>query len=227
MKIERDRVRFLSGVRHGKTLGSPIAMMIENRDWPNWQDIMAVQEISTDAAQKRTVTRPRPGHTDLAGSLKVGDIPVGKYIEAVLEAVERVAKLIQGSETDPLKFAGALGLPMGDLAKRAIEFGEKFTGDALSDLVTRSVEAGEVLGAGVRVDLSDRKGKAPVFKEVKYGLKASSIRLQAASEQGAAAALFSLLEEEIAALPVRVRSAKAHVTKRTIGIELDVEVFGR
>src|SRR5215510_3176111 len=53
MKIERDQVRFLSGVRHGKTLGSPITMMIENRDWPNWEDIMAAREITGDAATKR------------------------------------------------------------------------------------------------------------------------------------------------------------------------------
>src|ERR1051325_9511120 len=60
MKIERDQVRFLSGVRHGKTIGSPIAMMIENRDWPNWEDIMAAREATGDAAAKRRVTRPRP-----------------------------------------------------------------------------------------------------------------------------------------------------------------------
>ena len=70
MKIEKDQVRFLSGVRHGKTIGSPIAMMIENRDWPNWEEIMAAREVAGDAATKRRLTRPRPGHTDLAGSLK-------------------------------------------------------------------------------------------------------------------------------------------------------------
>src|ERR1044071_441007 len=67
MKIERDQVRFLSGVRHGKTLGSPVAMMIENKDWPNWEEIMSSREVSPDVAAKRRVTRPRPGHTDLVG----------------------------------------------------------------------------------------------------------------------------------------------------------------
>src|SRR3989449_8354936 len=70
MKIERDQVRFLSGVRHGKTIGSPIAMMVENRDWANWEEIMSVREISAEAATKRRGAPPRPGHTDLAGSLK-------------------------------------------------------------------------------------------------------------------------------------------------------------
>src|SRR5437870_13919935 len=58
MKIERDQVRFLSGVRHGKTIGSPIAMMIENRDWANWEEIMSARQISGEAATKRRVTRP-------------------------------------------------------------------------------------------------------------------------------------------------------------------------
>src|ERR1043165_7127436 len=65
MKIEKDQVRFLSGLRHGKTIGSPVAMMIENRDWPNWEEIMSPRVVVGDAATKRTVTRPRPGHTDL------------------------------------------------------------------------------------------------------------------------------------------------------------------
>src|SRR5205814_8260474 len=70
MKIEKDQVRFLSGVRHGKTIGSPVAMMIENKDWPNWEETMSALPVSSEAAAKRRVTRPRPGHTDLAGSLK-------------------------------------------------------------------------------------------------------------------------------------------------------------
>jgi chorismate synthase len=72
MQIERDHVRFLSGVRAGETLGSPIAMQIENRDWKNWQDIMdpAPRPEDADGARKRAVTRVRPGHADLTGLLK-------------------------------------------------------------------------------------------------------------------------------------------------------------
>src|SRR6185369_7122759 len=55
MKIEKDQVRFLSGVRHGSTIGSPISMMIENRDWPNWEEIMSAREVLSDAATKRRV----------------------------------------------------------------------------------------------------------------------------------------------------------------------------
>jgi chorismate synthase len=71
MQIEQDAAEFLSGVRAGETIGSPIAMLIHNRDWKNWQDIMdpALRE-GDPALRRRQVTRPRPGHADLAGMLK-------------------------------------------------------------------------------------------------------------------------------------------------------------
>ena len=72
MQIERDDVEFLSGVRAGETLGSPVAMLIRNRDWKNWQEIMdpAPRDADADGARKRAVHRPRPGHADLSGLLK-------------------------------------------------------------------------------------------------------------------------------------------------------------
>jgi len=93
MKIEKDQVRFLSGVRHGKSIGSPISMMIENRDWPNWEEIMSVREVDSDAAAKRRVTRPRPGHTDLAGSLKFNHTDARNILErsSARETAARVA----------------------------------------------------------------------------------------------------------------------------------------
>ena len=70
MKIESDHVELLSGVRAGETLGSPIAMLINNRDWKNWQEIMDPAPRDSDPERKRAVTRPRPGHVDLSGMLK-------------------------------------------------------------------------------------------------------------------------------------------------------------
>ena len=71
MKIESDEVEILSGVRHGKTLGSPVSLLIRNRDFENWQDVMAVEPREfADEKRARKLTRPRPGHTDLAGGLK-------------------------------------------------------------------------------------------------------------------------------------------------------------
>jgi len=71
MQIEKDTIEFLSGVRAGETLGSPIAMIIRNRDWKNWQEIMDPAPDAPDApARRRAVTRVRPGHADLTGILK-------------------------------------------------------------------------------------------------------------------------------------------------------------
>src|SRR5215212_1614860 len=73
MKIERDRAEFLSGVRHGCTLGSPVALQIENKDWKNWTGIMSAEQADpseTPEEKMRRVKRPRPGHADLAGGLK-------------------------------------------------------------------------------------------------------------------------------------------------------------
>lgn len=71
MQIERDEVEFLSGVRAGETLGSPLAMLIRNRDWDNWRDIMDPAPRDSDPdPRRRAVTRPRPGHADLTGLLK-------------------------------------------------------------------------------------------------------------------------------------------------------------
>lgn len=70
MKIETDTVEFLSGVRHGKTLGSPIALTIENKDFVHWQEVMSSEALETEPKNPRLVTRPRPGHADLSGGQK-------------------------------------------------------------------------------------------------------------------------------------------------------------
>ncbi len=70
MRIESDTAQILSGVRHGKTLGSPIALLIENKDWPNWTETMSVERSEKEPERPRVVTRPRPGHADLAGGQK-------------------------------------------------------------------------------------------------------------------------------------------------------------
>ncbi len=70
MKIEQDRAEILSGVRHGETLGSPVALRIENKDWAHWTDIMSVEPGDVRPERARVVKRPRPGHADLVGGLK-------------------------------------------------------------------------------------------------------------------------------------------------------------
>ena len=70
MKIEKDKVEIISGVRRGKTLGSPIALMIKNLDWENWRDIMIIEDKREVSQNASPLTHPRPGHADLAGAIK-------------------------------------------------------------------------------------------------------------------------------------------------------------
>jgi chorismate synthase len=93
MKIEQDRIEILSGVRHGQTLGSPVALMIENKDWENWQEVMATEAIDMPAEKSRRVKRPRPGHADLAGGLKYDARDLRNVLEraSARETTARVA----------------------------------------------------------------------------------------------------------------------------------------
>ena len=93
MKIESDQIEWLAGVRAGETLGSPIAMLVWNRDWEHWQDVMAAEADAPGAERRRQVTRPRPGHADLAGSLKYDRRDARDILEraSARETVARVA----------------------------------------------------------------------------------------------------------------------------------------
>jgi chorismate synthase len=92
MKIEQDRIEWLSGVRAGETLGSPIAMLIRNRDWANWEEIMAA-EGTPGEERRRRVVRPRPGHADLVGVLKYDRTDARDILEraSARETAARVA----------------------------------------------------------------------------------------------------------------------------------------
>jgi chorismate synthase len=93
MKIEADQIEWLAGVRAGETLGSPIAMLVWNRDWEHWQDVMAPEADTTGTERRRQVTRPRPGHADLAGALKYDRQDARDILEraSARETVARVA----------------------------------------------------------------------------------------------------------------------------------------
>src|SRR6185437_12353781 len=89
-KIEQDRAEIIAGVRHGKTLGSPIALSIQNRDWVNWTEVMSVDAIEGEVER---VTRLRPGHADLAGTVKYDFDDVRPILEraSARETAARVA----------------------------------------------------------------------------------------------------------------------------------------
>jgi chorismate synthase len=95
MKIESDRIEWLAGVRAGETLGSPIALLIWNRDWEHWKDVMAPEADGPGAGKerRRQVTRPRPGHADLAGALKYDRTDARDVLEraSARETAARVA----------------------------------------------------------------------------------------------------------------------------------------
>jgi chorismate synthase len=99
MAIESDRAEILSGVRAGQTIGGPIAMLIENKDWPNWQYTMrTTEEAAPDAggARRAPVTKPRPGHADLAGVAKYGREDVRDVLERA-SARETAARVAAGA----------------------------------------------------------------------------------------------------------------------------------
>ncbi|MBV9216606.1 MAG: chorismate synthase [Acidobacteria bacterium] len=93
MKIETETVEILSGVRHGKALGSPIALMIANDDFVHWQDVMSVEALDSEPTNPRVVTRPRPGHADLPGGQKFGTRDLRDILEraSARETAARVA----------------------------------------------------------------------------------------------------------------------------------------
>ena len=94
MRIEKDTAHILSGVRHGHTIGSPIAMTLANKDWKNWEDILPVAEGDPD--KHKAVTSPRPGHADLAGALKY-NFPDARYILERASARESAARVACGA----------------------------------------------------------------------------------------------------------------------------------
>ena len=93
MKIEQDRAEILSGVRHGLTLGSPLALLIENKDWANWDEVMSAEPRDLAPEKSRRVKRPRPGHADLAGGLKYDARDLRNVLEraSARETAARVA----------------------------------------------------------------------------------------------------------------------------------------
>lgn len=103
MKIEQDRVDVLSGIRHGKALGSPITLLIENRDFAHWSDVMSPTPVDVEIKNPRTVKRPRPGHADLAGGQKYGARDLRDILERA-SARETAARVAAGAVAKQLLF---------------------------------------------------------------------------------------------------------------------------
>ncbi len=165
MKIERDQAHISSGVRWGMTLGSPITLTIQNRDWENWKQTMSVGAPPEGTAPK-TVTRPRPGHADLAGAMKYAHHDIRNVLErssaretTARVAVGGVAKKLLGEfgitllshviEIGGIR-VGALELPWDEIRRRAeeseVRCADPETERAMIDAIDRAKAAGDTLG---------------------------------------------------------------------------------
>jgi chorismate synthase len=142
MKIETDQAHILSGVRHGKTIGSPIAIQLVNRDWKNWQEKLPVD--TGDPSKYRAVTSPRPGHADLAGALKF-NFPDARYVLERASARESAARVAAGA------FAKLLLRELGiEVASHVVRVGSvELERDAAWDEIAALVWKGEVVLACV------------------------------------------------------------------------------
>ena len=125
MKIEKDQVEILSGVRFGLTLGSPITLMVKNKDWENWTDIMAVEGEPTE---KKEVLNPRPGHADLSGGIKYGFYDLRNVLERA-SARETTTRVAVGAVCKQL--LEDVGIKIGSYV---ISIGELSVKDQIQDL---------------------------------------------------------------------------------------------
>jgi chorismate synthase len=117
MKIEQDRAEIVSGVRHSHTIGSPVAILIRNKDWQNWTEALPVEDMDGAEDKKKPVTRPRPGHADLAGAIKY-NFHDARYILERASARETTARVALGA------VAKALLIQFGiDIASHTIAVG--------------------------------------------------------------------------------------------------------
>ena len=109
MKIETDAVEIVSGVRHSRTIGSPVALVVRNRDWRNWTEVLPVEDFEGSEEKKKPLTRPRPGHADLAGALKY-NLPEARYVLERASARETAARVAAGATAKALLAEFGIGV---------------------------------------------------------------------------------------------------------------------
>jgi chorismate synthase len=180
MQIESDRAEIIAGVRHGCTTGAPIALLIRNRDWVNWQQTMHVEREMPEGAtgaNRPQVTRPRPGHADLAGAIKYGHTDVRNVLERA-SARETAARVAAGSlarqllrrfgvhVTSHVSAIGGIALP----SSRDVSFNEA---DAISEdsplrCVDESLQQTMIAAIDAARDAGDTLGGA--FEVIAKGL---------------------------------------------------------
>lgn len=172
MKIEKDQVRITSGVRHGKTLGSPITMIVENRDWKNWQKVMSVEPVEEKAEKLRRVAKPRPGHADLVGGMKYHHSDLRNVLErsSARETTMRVAvgalakQILAAVDIEIASHVAILGgieatvpekrsVPeiQSKTAASEVNMVDETVEEAVKELIDQTKKAGDTIGGVVEV----------------------------------------------------------------------------
>jgi chorismate synthase len=176
MKIETDRAHIVSGVRHSKTIGSPIAIIIENKDWKNWTEALPVEG---NGGERKAVTRPRPGHADLAGAIKY-DFQDARYILERASARETTARVAVGALAKAL--LGELGIQVlshviavgSERLRRSAEWEELVELSKRDEVLLGCVDAEAEQRMKAQVDEAYRTGDTVggVFEVVAHGVPA-------------------------------------------------------
>lgn len=172
MKIEKDQVRITSGVRHGKTLGSPITMIVENRDWKNWQKVMSVEPVEEKAEKLRRVAKPRPGHADLVGGMKYHHSDLRNVLErsSARETTMRVAvgalakQILAAVDIEIASHVAILGgieatvpekMSVSEIqfktAASEVNMVDETVEEAVKELIDQTKKAGDTIGGVVEV----------------------------------------------------------------------------
>lgn len=176
MKIESDTVQILSGIRHGYALGSPIALMIENRDFVHWQEVMSAERLDAEPKNPRIVKRPRPGHADLAGGQKYQTRDLRDILERA-SARETAARVAAGAVAKQLLAAFGIAVrshvaKLGSVPKTPIDASwdeiVAIAADAPLSCVNKEIEAQMV----ALVDEAKANGDTlgGIFEVVAHGL---------------------------------------------------------
>ncbi len=177
MKIETDRAHIVSGVRHSMTIGSPIAILLDNKDWKNWTEALPVEAAEDSEAKKKKVTRPRPGHADLAGALKY-DFPDARYILERASARETTARVAVGGLAKAFLAEFGIGVLSHVIAvgaerlERAAQWDELVALSERDQVLLNCVDAETEQRMKAAVDVAYRTGDTigGVFEVVAHGL---------------------------------------------------------
>jgi chorismate synthase len=177
MKIENDRAEIVAGVRHSRTIGAPVAILIRNRDWENWTQALPVEDIAGAEDRRKPVTRPRPGHADLAGAVKY-NFRDARYILERASARETAARVAVGAIAKAL--LGEFGITVlshviavGKVRlERSVEFGELVELSRRDTVLLGCVDAAVEARMKEEVDEAYRTGDTVggVFEVVAHGV---------------------------------------------------------